>query len=206
MSCALCGRLITPDGLRWCPTITNDRHAIGPGLEERHRRVEQADGAVNDDQHRLAGGLGVAVRHGDGRFLVQAGEQLGRGVLAVVDERFVQALERRAGIDGGVLEADLLEHVHHEVGGRPPLRRGACRRAGRSPGRACAYARSCACASVGSATGGGAGGATAVGRVFCRDDQTGGAERRAFEEVPAVERISHGALLVEGSIIRAGPA
>ena len=56
----------------------DDRHAIGPGLEERHRRVEQADRAVHDDEHRLAGGLGVAVRHGDGGFLVQAGEQLGR--------------------------------------------------------------------------------------------------------------------------------
>ena len=47
----------------------DDRDAIGPGLEQRHRRVEQADGAVHGDEHRLAGGLGVAVRHGDARLL-----------------------------------------------------------------------------------------------------------------------------------------
>ena len=50
--------------------------------------------------------------------------------------------------------------------------------------------------SVGSVTGGAAGGSDRLGGVFCRDDQTGGAERRAFEEIAAVERISHGALLV----------
>ncbi len=106
----------------------DDRNAIGPRLEQCHRRVEQTDGAVYRDEHRLAGGLGVAVRHRYGRLLVQTRQQLWCRVLAVVDQRFVEALERRARIDGGVLEADLLEHVHHEVRCRPALRGDARRR------------------------------------------------------------------------------
>ena len=142
----------------------HDRDAIGPGLKQRHRRVQQPDGPVNGDQHRLAGGLGVAVRHRDGGLFVQAGQDLGRRVLAVVDEGFVEPLERRSRIDGGVLEADLLQHVHHEVGGRTTLSgNGSCRRGGAA---LCLRVRKVvACASVGKvtdgATGGAAGGVTA---------------------------------------------
>ena len=64
----------------------------------------------------------------DGGFFVQAREQLGSGVVAVVQQRLMQSLKRRARIDRGVLEADLLDDVHHEVGGRASLRGDACRR------------------------------------------------------------------------------
>ena len=76
----------------------------------------QADGAVRHDHHRLAFDLGVAVRHGDRRFFVAAGEQLGVLVAAVVDEGFVQAAEAGAGIGGDVFEAERLDDVDHEVG------------------------------------------------------------------------------------------
>ena len=68
-----------------------DGHAVGVGVVDRHRRVLEAHGSVRHHQHRLAGDLGVAVRHGDRRFLVTAGQELGRRVAAVVDQRFVEA-------------------------------------------------------------------------------------------------------------------
>jgi hypothetical protein len=60
------------------------------------------------------------VRHGNGSFLVQACQQLGFPVTGVAENRLVQARERGARIDGGVIEVELAEHVDHEVGRRLP--------------------------------------------------------------------------------------
>ena len=46
----------------------DDRHAVAPGVVDRHRRVLQADGAVAEHHHRLAFDLEVAVRHRDRRI------------------------------------------------------------------------------------------------------------------------------------------
>jgi hypothetical protein len=81
--------------------------------------VLQADGAMRCDEHRLAFGFEVPVRHGDGRLLVHAGDQLGALVAAIVDDRLVQTAEARTGIGGDILEAECLQHVHHEVGAAP---------------------------------------------------------------------------------------
>ena len=113
----------------------------------------------------------------------------------------METLKRRSRVDGGVLEADLLEHVHHEVGRGPALRRDARAAAGRSPVPRLRVGEIVRVASVGSATGGGRRCDSGVGRVLGGDDQAGGAERSALEEVTPVDRISHGALLVEGYII-----
>ena len=51
-----------------------DRHAIAPGVVDRHGGVLQPDHAVADHRHRLAFDLGVAVRHRDRDLLVRAGE------------------------------------------------------------------------------------------------------------------------------------
>ena len=125
----------------------------------------------------------------------------GARVVAVVDQRLVKPLERRARVDGGVLEADLLEHVHHEVRCGLSLRRcarwwrAAClarhrvgeivRERRQLDGRSWLNRR-CLCSGV-----------------LPADDETGGAQRGALEEVPAVERsvacdvvfISHDGLL-----------
>ena len=47
---------------------------------------------------------------------MHARDHLGRVVAAVVDDRFVQAAEARAGVRADVLEAERLEDVDHEVG------------------------------------------------------------------------------------------
>jgi hypothetical protein len=89
--------------------------------------VQQADGAVHQRHHRFAGGFGVAVGHGGSGLLMQHRQDLGFAVAAVIDQRFVQALERGAGIDGDVVEVERLQHVDHVVRARMPdeLRPGA---------------------------------------------------------------------------------
>src|SRR5205814_5650674 len=49
-------------------------------------------------------------------FFMTAGDPLGALVSSVVDERFVQRAEARAGVGGDVFEAERLEHIHHEIG------------------------------------------------------------------------------------------
>ncbi len=93
----------------------NDRHAIDPGVVDRHGAVLQADRAVDHRAHGLARRLGVAMRHRHGRFLVHAREQLGL-VAAVVDQGLVDAAEAGARIGGDVLEVERLDDVDHEVG------------------------------------------------------------------------------------------
>ncbi len=78
----------------------------------------QANRAVRHHHHRLTFDLEVPVGHRDRRFFVAAGEQLGRLVAAVIDERFVDAAESGAGVGGDVLEAQGLDDVDHEVGAR----------------------------------------------------------------------------------------
>jgi hypothetical protein len=50
---------------------------------------------------------------------VAAGNELGLGVVAVVDDRLVNAAEARAGIGGDELEVQRLDHVDHEVAAGP---------------------------------------------------------------------------------------
>jgi len=75
----------------------------------------QADGAADHCGHRLARDLGVAMRHGDGDLFVQAHDEFGLGVLAVVQQRFLQAAERRGGEAGDVVDAEGLDRIDHEV-------------------------------------------------------------------------------------------
>ena len=89
--------------------------AIAPGVIDRHRGVLQADGPVRHDGERLAFGLEIAVRHGDRRLFVQAGDELGTRVAAVVDHRLVQAAEARAGVRANELEIERLEDIDHVV-------------------------------------------------------------------------------------------
>ena len=89
-----------------------DRHAVEIGVVDRHAGVQQADEIVQDHRHRLAGRLGVAVRdlHRDLFVVAQHHRRL---VVAVVDQRVVQAAEARAGI-----ERDVGEFVALDAGRR----------------------------------------------------------------------------------------
>ncbi len=73
----------------------DDRHAIAPGVEHRHRRVLQTDIRMHCGRDRLAGDLGVAVSDGDGGFLVHAQQHLRCRVAEIVDDAVVQAAVAR---------------------------------------------------------------------------------------------------------------
>ncbi len=94
------------------------RHAVAPGVVDRHRRVLQPHRAVAQRHQRFAGDLEVAMAHGDRGFLVHAGEELRHLVAAVVDERFVDAAVARSTVRRAVLDVEGLEDVDHEVRAR----------------------------------------------------------------------------------------
>ncbi len=64
----------------------DDRHPIAPCIVDSHAGVLQADRAVGERHHRLAGDLEIAVAHRHRTFLVGAGEELGLLVAAVIDQ------------------------------------------------------------------------------------------------------------------------
>ena len=94
----------------------DDRHAVAPGVVDRHAAVLQADGAVAQRHQRLAGDLEVAVRDADRGFLVRAGEELRHLVAAVVDQRLVDAAVARRAVGRQILDVERLDDIDHEVG------------------------------------------------------------------------------------------
>ena len=92
-------------------------------------------------------------------------------------------------------KSSLLEHVHHEVRCRPALRGDARRRSGNGALRLRVgeVVRVWVCRQRDRRW---SRGRYRVRGFLGRDDQAGGAERSAFEEVTPVDGISHGALLV----------
>ena len=91
-----------------------NRDAVAPGVVDRHGGVLQADHAVTRHRHRLAFDLGVALRHMNSDVLVHAGDDF-RLVVAVIDDRFVQAAIARRAIDRQIFDAERIEHIDHKV-------------------------------------------------------------------------------------------
>ena len=92
-----------------------DRHAVAPGVEDRHGRVEQADVGVHRRAHRLAGDLGIAVRDRHRRLLVQAEDHLRLLVAEEVDDRVVQAAIARAGIERDIRDIERAQRLGDDV-------------------------------------------------------------------------------------------
>ncbi len=93
----------------------DNRGAIAPGVEDRHRRMHQPDIAVDDRAHRPAGHLGVAVRHRDGVLLVQAEQHLRIAVAEQIDEAVVQAAIGGAGVQRNIGDVELAQHQRDRV-------------------------------------------------------------------------------------------
>ena len=92
-----------------------DRHAVAPGVEDRHGGVEQADVGVHRGGHRLAGDLGVAVRDRDRGLLVQAEQHLRLLVAEEVDDAVVQPAVARAGIERDVGNVERAQRLGDDV-------------------------------------------------------------------------------------------
>ena len=71
----------------------NGGHLIAEAVVDRHRGVLEANHAVHHRGHRLACDFRVAVGHRHRGFFVDAGNELGLRVHAVIDEGFLQAAE-----------------------------------------------------------------------------------------------------------------
>ena len=104
-----------------CITCQHDhRHAVAPGVVNRHRRMLQADHAVNHARHGFARHLGVAMRHAYRPFLMAAHDHFRRLVAAIVDDGFLQAAQCRGGHHRHILDARAAHHIDHEVRTRIP--------------------------------------------------------------------------------------
>jgi hypothetical protein len=105
------------------------RHAIHPGVEYRHRAVQEPDIAVDDRAHRLAGDLGPAMRQRDRGLLMQAQQHLRPLIAEPVDEAVMQAAIARAGIERDIGNIERAHHVGRDIaapkalalGGQRPL-------------------------------------------------------------------------------------
>ena len=144
-------RLIASTG----PTAAQeqDRNAIAPRVEDRHRRVHEADVRVERDRERLAGDPRVAVRERDRAFLVDAEQKLRPRIAEVVDEAVVQAAEARPGRERDVWNferaQELRDGVAAPAGGNLNLRFVADRVVHAHPGRRRSAAKSRAASSIG---------------------------------------------------------
>ena len=79
-----------------------DRNAVAPGIEDRHRRVHQPDVGMQRDRERSPGDARIAVRERDRALLVQAEQHLRPRVAEIVDQAVVQAA-----IAGARIERDI---------------------------------------------------------------------------------------------------
>ena len=93
----------------------HDRHAVAPGVEDRHGAVHQADIGMHRRRHRAARDLGVAVRDRDRGLLVQAEQHLRRRVAEIIDQAVVQAAIARAGIERDVGDVEVAQGLGHHV-------------------------------------------------------------------------------------------
>src|SRR4051794_36056362 len=83
-------------------TAHNDhRRPVQVGVIDRHAAMEQADDVVNDGGHRLAGRAGITVGDLNSQLFMTARDN-GRIVLAVVDNRVVEATKARPRVERDV--------------------------------------------------------------------------------------------------------
>ncbi len=91
------------------------RHAIAPGVEDRHRGVHQPDVRMDDRAHQLAGGARIAMGERDRGLLVQAKQHLRPLVAEVVDDAVVKAAIARARVQRQIRDVQRAQHRRDAV-------------------------------------------------------------------------------------------
>ncbi len=91
------------------------RHAVAPGVEDRHGGVHQPDIGMHRHRHRLAGDLGIALRDRHRAFLVQAEQHLRLRVAEVVDDAVVEAAIAGAGVERDIGDVEGAQRVGGDV-------------------------------------------------------------------------------------------
>ena len=72
-------------------TENQDRHAITPGIENRHRGVHQSDVTMQRHRHRLLGDLRIAMSHRYRMFFMQSEQNLRPFIAEIVRQAVVKA-------------------------------------------------------------------------------------------------------------------
>ena len=97
--------------------------AVAKRVVDVHGGVHQPDRAVAQRHQRLVGDLVIAVGDADAGFLMGAGEEFRHRVLAVVDQRLMDAAIARCRIGRQVFDVERLDDVDHEIRSGPALAR-----------------------------------------------------------------------------------
>jgi hypothetical protein len=92
-----------------------DRNAVAPRIEDRHRRVHQPDIGVQSDRERHSGDARIPVRECDRGFLVDAEQKLRPRVAEIVDEAVVQPAKARAGGQRDVGDRELAQELRDRI-------------------------------------------------------------------------------------------
>jgi hypothetical protein len=96
-------------------TEDEDRHAVAPGIEDRHAGVQEADIGMDGGRHRTPGDLCVAVRDRDRALLVQAQQQLRPFIAERIDDRVMQPAIAGAGVDRDVRDVECTKRLGDDV-------------------------------------------------------------------------------------------
>ena len=91
------------------------RRAVAPGVEDAHHAVQQADVAVQDAGHRLAGRLGIAVRDRDRMIFVQAENDAGILVAEMVNQAVVKSAIARPWVEADKRNIKAAQHLRGDV-------------------------------------------------------------------------------------------
>jgi hypothetical protein len=91
------------------------RRAVTPRVEDAHHAVQQADVAVQDARHRLAGRLGVAVCDRDRMIFVQANNDAGILVAEVVNQAIVKSAITRPRVEADERNIETPQHLRGDV-------------------------------------------------------------------------------------------
>src|SRR5262245_61147951 len=93
----------------------DNRHAIAPGVEDRHGRVHKPDVRMHGGRHRPAGHLGIAMGDRHRAFLMQAQQHLRLFVAQIIDQAVVQPAVARAWIERDVRDIGRAQRIRDDI-------------------------------------------------------------------------------------------
>lgn len=103
---------------RPCADEGDERRTVSPGVEERHRRMQESDGVVQPHGHRRARHLDEAVRHGDSGLFVEREDRLGSAPCRM-DDRVVESSQCRTRVEREMRTAVARQRIKDQIGGVP---------------------------------------------------------------------------------------
>src|SRR5262245_44070108 len=91
------------------------RHAVDVGVEYRHAGVLQTNHVVADGDHRFVFRFSVTVSDSNGNLFVMAEDHFGLVIATIIYDGIMNAAERCAGIECGVLDIMGFHQIDDDV-------------------------------------------------------------------------------------------